>query len=249
MSAVVNLPTVSVRIERLAQAAVKAAGGNPRTAAENLAQLIEADEELFRALMAPHVVSACQEVVEHLAPLARKERATFARRTAAEPPGGERLRMPASAALTVARSTAPPALARVAALLPPAWDDDEDDDDDEDMVDPPRAPSSPAAPSAQPLPANARLAAEAQHAIAGSIRLGSTAGLLLDFELPNGTMLRNATGIDCGDAARKLKAHAADIAAKVRWLLDIANRAGPRRVADVLDEAALAAMFRKAAAP
>lgn len=72
-------------------------------------------------------------------------------------------------------------------------------------------------------------------------RVIALARTLLDFPLPGGRRLGDATRAEVVDAARFYTSHAEDMAHKARWLARVAEAVPDgQRVADALDEARLA---------
>jgi len=82
--------------------------------------------------------------------------------------------------------------------------------------------------------------------MAGSIALQNTARSMLDFPLPGGLLLRNATRHDCIDAAGYYERQASDMFGKGRFLRSVAKRAGNKPVGDAISEIELCRLFKSA---
>ena len=87
---------------------------------------------------------------------------------------------------------------------------------------------------ARPVEPDARVAA-----------LANMHATLMDFRLPSGLRLRDATAADCMDGATFYARQAGDMAWKARWLSAVAEACGDGVVADAMDERALAALREK----
>jgi len=66
-------------------------------------------------------------------------------------------------------------------------------------------------------------------------RVANHAQTLLDFPLPGGKRLRDATSQDLQEAAEFYAKQAADMSAKSAWLTRVGERVGGNKVADVMD--------------
>lgn len=82
--------------------------------------------------------------------------------------------------------------------------------------------------------------------MAGSIALQNTARSMLDFPLPGGLLLRDATRHDCVDAAVYYERQASDMFGKGRFLRSVAKRAGNKSVGDSITEIELCRLFKSA---
>jgi hypothetical protein len=86
-----------------------------------------------------------------------------------------------------------------------------------------------------------RLRSEADAARGSRLRMALSA-TLMDFPLPGGGLLRDATAADCIEGASAYRHTASDAVWKARWLEAIAARVGNAIVSDVLNEEDLRAL-------
>jgi hypothetical protein len=86
-----------------------------------------------------------------------------------------------------------------------------------------------------------RLRSEADAARGSRLRMALSA-TLMDFPLPGGGLLRDATAAACIEGATAYRHTASDAVWKARWLEAIAARVGNATVAEVLDEEDLRAL-------